>query len=280
LKSIVAITISFLCWIQVVLSQVNQGYIETAKLQDIILLYIDGKYENLDTFLKKEGYHKSYVFPKPKLVSINESFTYTNDKLCSKTDIRVEVNRKNDVSTGNDEYCISYVFYSSFLHKTEEEQTKEFLKKYAYNPVESMGTGSGVPTRYIDTNTPESVKRNKDLYFWKAAFYILDGTALSNSFCGLRYRIKYDMYFHRGYASSDTIGFVSTKERSNLRMRDGPSLSSNIIARIPDRSKVFIIEYSDKIDIVNGQSGNWCKIRYDGKTGWVWGYYIRNGEEK
>jgi Bacterial SH3 domain len=152
---------------------------------------------------------------------------------------------------------------------------KEFLKKYAYNAVELTATGSqGPPTQYIDTNTPESIKRNGNIYLWKVRTYILDGAISSRSFCGLQYRIKYDMYFRRGYASLDSVGYVSTKEGSDLRLRDGPSLDSGIIAGIPDKSKVFIIEYADKIEVVNGQSGNWCKIRYDGKTGWVWGYYI------
>ncbi len=83
------------------------------------------------------------------------------------------------------------------------------------------------------------------------------------------------MHFRRGYASLDSVGYVSTNEGSNLRMRDRPSLNSNIITRIPDQSQVIIIETSDMIDSVNGQSGNWYKIKYKSKIGWVWGNYIK-----
>jgi hypothetical protein len=280
MKSFLTIALSFFCLIQAVIGQVDEGFFGIGELEKMIIFYVDGKYDKLDSLLKNYGFSKSRDVPKANLFSIYESYTYTNDKLCSKTDIRVQVYRNNEVSSGNTEYYIRYNFYSSFSHEKDEDQLKEFLKKYEYNPLYSASTGSSDKYDIIKTNTPESVKRNGDLYLKEVTFDIMDGKSRSATFCGLNYRIGYYMYFRRGYASLDTIGFVSTNEGSNLRMRDGPSLNSSVIISIPNKSKFLILEYSDKLDFVNGQSGNWYKIKYADQIGWAWGNFIRFKNEK
>jgi len=52
---------------------------------------------------------------------------------------------------------------------------------------------------------------------------------------------------------------------SMLNMRENPSTSTKIIDQIPNGTKVDIIETS------NG----WYKISYNGKTGWVYGSYVK-----
>ena len=239
-----------------------------------------------DVFLRSFGYNKSELFPyyKSNDVVDSVSFSYINKKLCQSLDqsliFSTKVTSQKGSTTPNKEYYIRRTYYSSVFYKEDEEEVGNFLKSYAYNPVIPIAEGSTDRNRWMSTNTPESVKRSGDLYLWKSYFFTTDGKPLSGSFCGLNYRIGCDMNFRRGYASLDSIGYVSTKEGSDLRMRDGPSLRSNIITGIPDKSKVSILEYSDKVEVVNGESGNWCKINYDGKTGWVWSNFIRKEEEK
>ena len=70
------------------------------------------------------------------------------------------------------------------------------------------------------------------------------------------------------------LGYVKTKEGSDLRLRSAPSIKASIIAQIPNGSTVNILEYSDKIVELNGEMGKWCKVDYDGKIGWVWEKFI------
>jgi len=200
---------------------------------------------------------------------------------CSRSDLIVTFSAE-ETSKGHFEYYFRHIFYSSSLHTEKEAQMIEFLNKFAYNLVSSTGIGSFSRSNYINTNTPESVKKSGELYLYKASFFSLDGSAslTPTSHCDLNYRIGCDMYFRRGYASNDSIGYVSTLEGSNLRMRDGPSLDSTIIISIPDKSKVSIIEYADTVDVIDRQSGNWYKVKYADKTGWVWGNYILRNSEK
>ena len=69
-------------------------------------------------------------------------------------------------------------------------------------------------------------------------------------------------------------GRVKTKEGSDLMLRAEPSIKASIIAEIPNRRTVNILEYSDKIVELNGEMGKWCKVDYDGKIGWVWEKFI------
>jgi len=269
------------------LGQESDGYIDSIKLQVIIKLYLNRQYDIMDAFLGNYGYSKSKDDPFHVLRGFSESgsFLYKYDKACegSKYDCVFWIKYKcqNETSTGNCDYILRNIFYSDSLHGDEEDQQIYLLNHhYAYNLVEAKTTGGLGPYNWVDTNTPESVKRIGDIYLYKASFFALDGPGNHTTFCGLNYRIGYEMHFRRGYASLGSVGYVSTNEGSNLRLRDGPSLSSSIIISIPDKSKVLIIEYSDKIDLVDGQSGNWYKIKYNDKTGWAWGNFIRREKEK
>ena len=61
---------------------------------------------------------------------------------------------------------------------------------------------------------------------------------------------------------------------STLNMRDKPDLVSNIILQIPNRSEVSILYFDNERYVMDGKYGRWCKIRYAGKEGWVWGNYL------
>ncbi len=64
-------------------------------------------------------------------------------------------------------------------------------------------------------------------------------------------------------------------ESETLNMRDEASLTSNIVIRIPANAEVDIVYYDTQSYILQGKMGKWCKIRYAGTEGWVWGNFIQ-----
>ena len=60
-----------------------------------------------------------------------------------------------------------------------------------------------------------------------------------------------------------------------LNMRNMPSLSSDIVLKIPNGTEVIINFYDTERYYLDGVQGQWCNITHSGNTGWVWGPYIR-----
>lgn len=63
-------------------------------------------------------------------------------------------------------------------------------------------------------------------------------------------------------------------EGPTLNMRIEASLTSDIVMRIPANSEVEIMFYDTETYYLNGEAGRWCRIRYAGAEGWVWGNFI------
>jgi hypothetical protein len=63
-------------------------------------------------------------------------------------------------------------------------------------------------------------------------------------------------------------------ESNTVNMRAQASLSSDIIIQIPDSSIVQILFYDTEKYILNEKYGKWCKIRYAGTEGWIWGNFL------
>ena len=64
-------------------------------------------------------------------------------------------------------------------------------------------------------------------------------------------------------------------ESETLNMRSGPSLSSDIIEKIPANSEVELLYYDSNTFYIDSQAGKWARINYAGTEGWVWGNYLR-----
>jgi uncharacterized protein YgiM (DUF1202 family) len=62
--------------------------------------------------------------------------------------------------------------------------------------------------------------------------------------------------------------------KSGLKMRNEPSLNSEVIATVGFNENVKIVDKEIKSDIINGQSGKWYKIEYENKTGYAWNKFI------
>lgn len=63
-------------------------------------------------------------------------------------------------------------------------------------------------------------------------------------------------------------------DSETMNMRSKPSLISEIVLRIPANSEVEIMFYDTQTFFLEGKAGKWCKIRYAGTEGWVWGNFI------
>ena len=59
-----------------------------------------------------------------------------------------------------------------------------------------------------------------------------------------------------------------------LNLRSGPSLTSNIAMKIPANAEVEILFYDTETFYLNSKPGKWCRIRYVGNEGWVWGNFV------
>lgn len=65
-----------------------------------------------------------------------------------------------------------------------------------------------------------------------------------------------------------------------LALRVAPGRKSNFIRAIPYGATVQVIDRFGPDDIARGVEGKWCKVSYRGKTGWVFGGFLREvGEE-
>lgn len=69
-------------------------------------------------------------------------------------------------------------------------------------------------------------------------------------------------------------GTVKTVQGSNLNLRDQPSDKATIINKIPDGTKIKIVDEDAQVVVVNGEKGKWLKIEYNGVIGWAWGKFI------
>ena len=59
-----------------------------------------------------------------------------------------------------------------------------------------------------------------------------------------------------------------------LNMRSGPTLSSEIIIRIPNGTEVSVNYFDPEVYYLDGIEGQWYNITHANQVGWVWGPYI------
>jgi len=62
---------------------------------------------------------------------------------------------------------------------------------------------------------------------------------------------------------------------SELALRVAPGRKSNFIRAIPYGAKVQVLDRFGPDDMARGVEGKWYKVAYRGKTGWVFGGFMR-----
>lgn len=61
---------------------------------------------------------------------------------------------------------------------------------------------------------------------------------------------------------------------STLRMRQRPAASATVVASIPFRSKVTELKRTGHLERIDGRIAPWVFVRWQGRSGWVFGGYL------
>lgn len=61
---------------------------------------------------------------------------------------------------------------------------------------------------------------------------------------------------------------------SHLNVRTSASIAAPLAFKINAGKEVNILEYDDHTYVLDGRTGQWCKIIYMGNEGWVWANYL------
>lgn len=74
--------------------------------------------------------------------------------------------------------------------------------------------------------------------------------------------------------SATGMGYVKTKDGTGLWLRSLPTKEAVKVTSIPNGSAVTILSYAEHVVTVDGETGKWCRVKYGGETGWVWGNFV------
>lgn len=74
-------------------------------------------------------------------------------------------------------------------------------------------------------------------------------------------------------SSQYNIATVSV-DSPTLNLRSANTLNSEILFKIPNGAAVEILYYDTENLILKGKTGQWCKVKYADKEGWVWGNFL------
>jgi uncharacterized membrane protein YciS (DUF1049 family) len=78
-----------------------------------------------------------------------------------------------------------------------------------------------------------------------------------------------------GNTSAKTTRYITTESGMNLRLT--PSVTGKQIRVIPYKAAIEVLELGQE-ETIYGKTANWLKIRHDGQTGWIWGYFTSTEE--
>ena len=72
--------------------------------------------------------------------------------------------------------------------------------------------------------------------------------------------------------AQNTSAFVMTENNNGLYLQSEKNLNSSTIVFAPEGSEVTILYYDQNQVKIRGKVGRWCRVRYDGREGWAWGW--------
>jgi uncharacterized protein YgiM (DUF1202 family) len=126
---------------------------------------------------------------------------------------------------------------------------------------------------YIKKVTPLTTE--KGLIYFK-----LGASTSMYAFDGMQVRpagkSKRDEGFDLHESATDTLpkpkGLLVNGEKVNLRSE--PNTGAKVLASLPKYSTAEEIERLEKRETINGEENNWYKVKWQGKTGYVWGKFV------
>ncbi len=71
-----------------------------------------------------------------------------------------------------------------------------------------------------------------------------------------------------------SLGVIQTEKGGNVNLRALPSGDAEPIMKIPSGAEVLIFKYGEETEL-KGERGKWCRVGYNGESGWIWGKYIQ-----
>jgi hypothetical protein len=72
---------------------------------------------------------------------------------------------------------------------------------------------------------------------------------------------------------------ASIKSTNGANVRQSPSVTSNVIEKVANNDRIFIIDLSSNPDVVNGQNGYWYKIKTETRVeGFIWSVTVQQDE--
>jgi len=81
------------------------------------------------------------------------------------------------------------------------------------------------------------------------------------------------------YSENGDSKIMAVDTSAGLKMRSGPDQKSDVLAVIPNGKTVIVIEEKPEEMTIGNRKGKWCKVEYDGKTGWVFGGFLKESNE-
>lgn len=75
---------------------------------------------------------------------------------------------------------------------------------------------------------------------------------------------------------SDVRKDLYVNARDGLRLRAAADQTGAVLDLVPYGTKVTILEEGPAIVTIGGASGRWCRVQWNGKTGWVFGGLLKN----
>jgi hypothetical protein len=80
------------------------------------------------------------------------------------------------------------------------------------------------------------------------------------------------LFFTTIAAAEGTVRIVNVAEGLNLR--DAPSMDGKILALVPFNAEVKALEETGDTVAIQGASGKWTRVEWNGKRGWVFGGFF------
>ena len=77
-------------------------------------------------------------------------------------------------------------------------------------------------------------------------------------------------------SNQKSIYWVKTQDKKGLWLRATKDINSAAIIFVNEGGEVNLLYYDNDWDVVNGKRGKWCRVRVNGKEGWVWCWYLTN----
>ncbi len=81
------------------------------------------------------------------------------------------------------------------------------------------------------------------------------------------------LFLHPGILPAGETGIIDTA--GGLNLREKPAKTGKLLARLKNGTKVEILDRSGPGETVEGIKSNWFKVSVQGKTGWIFGGFIK-----